>query len=123
MVMKRYELTYLIAPELLKEEIEELHEKIKGFITNQGGAVEETKKPIRKRLGYPVLKKKEAILINLDFSLSPDKIEEFDSNIKKEKEIIRHGVFLKKKPRFKKEFVEKKPLENIDKKIDEILKN
>lgn len=115
--MKRYELTYFVGPELQKEEIEEVHNKIKSFISEQGGTIEETKKPLRKKLGYPVKERKEVFVITVIFNLSPEKIKEFELKLKEEKGIIRHMIAVKK------EIPLKKSVKEVDEKIDEILKS
>ena len=55
--MKRYELTYLLSPDLSEKEFQETSEIIKSLILNEEGEVEEIKKPIRK--SWAILLKKE----------------------------------------------------------------
>lgn len=146
-LMKLYELTYLASPLLSEEEIKSLLSKISGFISETGGKMEKSHEPLRKKLAYPIKKQTEAFLISLDFRLFPDKLKELEKALKSEKEIIRYIILNKKevkeKPASRKPFIppspevateepakekkEAKPqkveLKEIDKKIEEILKD
>lgn len=139
---KRYELTYLITPDLTEEEIKNLIDKISGFILKLSGTIEKTTGPERRKLAYLVKNKKDAFLASLIFSLSQDKIKEFFKIIEKENSILRYIIIilknkdkegLRRKKRVKpedkptKEILredkdKKVEIEKIDEKIDEILK-
>ena len=127
--MKKYELTYLISPNLSEEEINSLQEKIKTLIQNEGGVLSDINPLIRKgALVY---------LITLNFQLSPEKLENLGKQLKEEKKILRHIILVKhptkeistrirKLPK-KVEVLSKKitkpkvELKEIEKKLDEIL--
>lgn len=139
---KRYELTYLITPDLTEEEIKNLIDKISGFILELSGTIEKTIGPEKRKLAYLVKNKKEAFLSSLIFSLNQDKIEELFKIIEKESLILRHIIIVLKnksqrsfkikkrtRPEIKsaeeiaREDKDKKvEIEKIDEKIDEILK-
>ncbi|MBM3250875.1 MAG: 30S ribosomal protein S6 [Candidatus Nealsonbacteria bacterium] len=143
--MKHYELTYIISPETTEEEVKNLGEKINRFILEENGKIEKISAPLRKKLGYPVNKKESGFLTTLRFSLAPEKLATLKKKLKKEAKIIRHLILIKK---IKKEIPERKnlpitkspfptlekngekrikpkkvELKDIDKKIEEILKN
>ena len=121
--MRYYELTYLASSEI--------SEKISNFIREESGTIEKTTKP---------LKKEEKILDSLDFYLNPEKLENLEKKLKSEKQIIRYIILTKKilkkipsqetftkkrrpqGPINQRPGAEKVELEEIDKKIDEILK-
>jgi small subunit ribosomal protein S6 len=125
--MNFYELNYLISAELSIEEIKNLQEKINSFLREEGGEIEKSGLPIKKKLAYPIKKKNEAYFGNLDFYLSPEKLENFEKKIKKEEKILRYLILKKKvekkveipKPKIKKE--KKVELKEIEKKLEEIL--
>ncbi|MDD4467367.1 MAG: 30S ribosomal protein S6 [Candidatus Pacebacteria bacterium] len=120
--MKRYELTFLIAPETSEEEREGYFQKISEFITKEDGTIEEIKKPIRKRMGVAVSERKEAFLATLFFTLNPEKTGKLKQFLEGEKNIIRHIIVKKKENAIFKKSSPKAELKEIDKKIDEILK-
>lgn len=93
--MKLYELTYLISPELSLEELKSLQEKINSLIQKEAGVLNEIKLPIKKRLAYPIKKKKEAFLSDLSFYLDPEKFKNFEKELKAEKKILRYLILSK----------------------------
>jgi small subunit ribosomal protein S6 len=130
--MRYYELTYLISPELSEKEIEELQKKISSLIEAEGGKVEKFNKPAKRKLRYPIKKKEEGYLATLYFYCLPQKLANLDEKFKKDSSILRYLILTKKTP--KKEVkalkIEKKAeikkekkvkLEEIDKKLEEIL--
>ena len=140
--MKKYELTYLISPELSELEINRLSQKVVGFIEEEKGKIDKKEEPAKRKLGYPIKTKKEAFLVCLDFSSDPEKIIDLDKKIQSENQILRHIIIIKEKIKkipFKHRFkpmidqpqadeptayqpkTEKVELKEIDKKIEEIL--
>jgi small subunit ribosomal protein S6 len=127
--MKTYEFTYLIKPDISKEDINSLQEIIKSFIKEEEGSIARINPPLKKNLAYPIKKNKEAFLADLTFDLKPDKLDSLEKKIKSEKRIIRY-LLLKKKLLKKKLRVRatRKPqpkakveLKEIEKKLEEIL--
>jgi len=96
--MKHYELTYLISPDLSETELKSLQEKIKSSIENKGGVFFNADEPTKKKLAYPIKKQFEAYLMSLSFQLSPDKLAEFEQELKKEDKIFRFIIITKKLP-------------------------
>ena len=130
--MKIYELAYLISPEISESELKDFQEKINSLIQQEGGILNRTSSPTKKELAYPVKKKNEAFLTNLNFSLEPAKLESLEKKVRSEKKILRYLILTK--PRTKKILVRtkklpKKPipkekkveLKEIEKKLKEIL--
>ena len=127
--MKTYEFTYLIKPDISKEDLNSLQEIIKSFIKEEEGSIARINPPLKKDLAYPIKKNKEAFLADLTFDLKPDKLDSLEKKIKSEKRIIRY-LLLKKKLLKKKLRVRatRKPqpkakveLKEIEKKLEEIL--
>ena len=145
-MIKKYELTYLISPDLSGEEAKALSQKVSGFIAKQG-KLEKTEDPLKKKLAYPVKDKTDAFLSLIVFSLEPNQLSALESNLKSDPQIIRHIIIIKKeekkiskrklekvlspKPEKFFEAKEKAPitetkkveLKEIDQKIEEILKD
>ena len=127
--MKLYEFTYLIKPDLAKDDISSLQERIKSFITEGGGLIIKSNPPIKKILAYSIKKNKEAFLSDLTFELEPKNLKGLEKKIKAEKGIIRYLIFkkkvLRKKPeariRRRQKAKTKVELKEIEKKLEEIL--
>ncbi|PIP22858.1 MAG: hypothetical protein COZ91_01890 [Candidatus Nealsonbacteria bacterium CG_4_8_14_3_um_filter_39_7] len=146
--MKTYELTYLISPSLLAEEIITLQNRISLNIQEKGGVLINSFPIIKKQLASPIRKKSSAFMATIVFQVAPEEITKIGNGVKAEENVLRHlllnkippkKVKLKRKPltgfkptEDKEESVEK-PLErtkekqklelsDIDEKLDEILK-
>ncbi len=139
--MRYYELTYLISPELPENQLKELSQKIEDFIIKESGLLGKKADPVKRKLGYPLKKKREAFLATLNFNFAPDNLEKLEKLLKNEKEILRYIILTKQPPEKIKEKIQRRPLKKkdlseppirirespkielkeIDKKIEEIL--
>ena len=131
--MENYELTYLISTDASGEELKNLPEKIKSFIQEEEGAIKKTTEPSKTKLGYPIKEKWQGFLTVLNFSLNPEKIANLEKKLKAESQILRYMILNKDlpekilrskrtRPELKTKESEKVELKEIDKKIEEILK-
>jgi small subunit ribosomal protein S6 len=126
--MKSYQLTYLISPRLNEEELKKIEEKLNSAIKEEGGILKNSQILGRKKLTSKIKKEEEAIFVNLDFDLNPEKIENLKKKINSESKILRSVIILKKGkerkvkvPRVKKIKKEKVELSKIEEKLKEIL--
>ncbi len=134
--MRNYELTYLIPSDLTEKDLKEITERIKNFIQEDNGVLTKTRGFEKRKLGYPINKKREGFLGSLDFSLNPEKLKNFAEKLKAENRILRHIISTKKvlkempikktieqnKPLARRPKDRKAELKEIDKKIEEILR-
>ncbi len=131
--MKNYELTYLISSDVSGEELKNLSEKIKSFVQEEEGAIKKTTEPSKTKLGYQIKEKGEAFSCILNFSLNPEKIADLEKKLKAENQILRYMILNKDlfekilypkrtSPKLETKESEKVELKEIDKKIEEILK-
>lgn len=90
--MKQYELICLIKSDISDEELAGFGGNLGAFIAEEGGSVEKTSEPIKKRLAYFIKKRKEAYLITLAFSINPEKLLTLESKIRKDGRIIRYSI-------------------------------
>ena len=137
--MKHYELTYLISPELSKEEADSLSKEINSLIQEKQGILEKTIPVLKKQLAYPVKKKTIAHLASSFFQIKPEGLKELKKQIESEPKILRYLLLTTTKAKLKiapktirtplvikktKEVIPKKKVElkEIEKKLEEILK-
>lgn len=140
--MKFYELTYLISQKLAIEEAKKFSEEITSFVRERGTLVEE-KNPIKRKLSYPIKKEGQGYLASLTFYSEPEKLEDLTKKLDLESQVLRYIILTKKMPEKQKvskklpkigkleTFVpssdrvkpkkEKVELEEIEKKLEEIL--
>jgi len=146
--MKNYELTYLISSDYSESDVATVIAKITNFVREKEGSIKKTSEPSKIKLAYLIEKKAEAFLTSTYFSMAPEKIAELEAFLKEQNELLRYILVFKKvikekltKRRTKPQPVEhikpvtpvkelseeekeekKVELQEIDDKIDEILK-
>jgi ribosomal protein S6 len=135
-MLRFYELAYLVSPKLEENELENLNQEIKNFIKETEGTIE-GEFPISKiKLGYPIDKEVEAYFVSFDLYYLPEKILDLKKKLESKKEILRHIIFKKlakptvktakltEAPKIEKKAPKPKKVElkELDKKLEEILK-
>lgn len=130
--MRYYELTYLISPDLTEKDAQVFSEEINSFLQEKGGILDENKKIIKRNLGYPIQKQKTAFLKTLTFYFNPTQLPALEKKLKGEKNILRFLLIRRsfpekaEKPKAKfpplKEKPKKVEIKDIEKKLEEILK-
>ena len=126
MRIRYYQLAYLLSPELKKEEIEKVQKDLTSFFEKEG-VLDKVEEPLKRTLFYPIKKKTEAFLGAIYFYLESEKMKELEKKLKGEEKILRYLIVSEKAPKkIKIEKKIKKPekveIEEIEKKIEEILK-
>lgn len=141
-----YEMAFLANPSMLEEEAKDFHQKTKNQALGFGALIEDEGRIEKIRLSYPIKKQLEANLGSFKFILDPAKIDELNSKIKAENQILRVLCLktikppqrqISTKPFRPTSFTEIKPaqgwstsggkeepavsIEEIDKKLEEIL--
>ena len=120
------------------------------FIESKEGIILRSENPVAKTLSYPIKKFGSGYFVVLEFKIEPEKLSELREKLEKEVKILRHVIIIKNPIRIRKErrsarkslfstetepknitvaeeeIEEKKPvkkveLEDIEKKLDEIL--
>ncbi len=145
--MKPYQLTYLISQDHSEEEVKEITEEITSLIQKEKGAtIVDSTSPIKKTSAYPIKDQRRVYLMNINFYFNPQKIKDLKQKIKTNNKILRFILSIKKpekkrvgvssKTSFKERITqatsvesakkkdrekEKGKLDEIEKKLDEIL--
>ena len=92
--MSEYEITYLAQPELNETDKNKLDEAIDAIIAKLDGQITHSGPPTdspgsRRRLHYPIDKKRIAWLRTIQAELSPDKIERLRKDLRKQDSVLR----------------------------------
>ena len=128
-----YELSFLVNPNVSEGELTEIIKQLKDAIVRSGGRIIKDFFYKRIYLAYPIKKIKQAFLVSVEFKAGRDKIESIKQQVKDIKSIIRHLVITKypekikpvsvkaKRPKIKTKAKEKIKIEELDKKLEEIL--
>lgn len=130
--MKYYKLTYLVSPDLTEDEAKKIQENLNSLIQDKKGILISSASLTKKKLGYAVRKKNNAYLGSLNFGAEKENLLELQQEIKEKKEILRSLLTYQKPTKQEKikpkrvrkpetTEAEKIEIEEIDKKLDEIL--
>lgn len=89
--MRKYELMYIIRPDLEEEKVEATLEKFQGIINN-GGEISAHEVLGKRRLAYEINKFREGVYVLVNFSATAEVVEELNRVMRISDEIIRHLV-------------------------------
>jgi small subunit ribosomal protein S6 len=89
--MRKYEVMYIIRPEVEQEAVQAIVEKFNGIIGN-GGEVTKQNVMGKRRLAYEINKIRDGIYVLIHFNATSEVITELDRVIKITDEIIRYLI-------------------------------
>lgn len=137
-----YELTYILNPNLQEQEVAAQADKVRGFINGHGGEIKTEKIDEKRKLAYPIKKQGFGFYVTSEFNLEAEKVEELEKQIRFDTNILRHLLTVKeilppakakiRVPKAKEKEPalavpkitlpkEKVKIEEIDKKLEELL--
>jgi len=88
--MRNYELGLVLQPTLDETEITRLIEKIRQYLSTDGGNVMSVDIWGKRPLAYPIRKQREGIYVFLQAQIDPRKVEQLERNLKLDENILRH---------------------------------
>ncbi|MDZ7543711.1 30S ribosomal protein S6 [Clostridium perfringens] len=89
--MRKYELMYIIRPDVEQEAVQAVVEKFQGVISN-GGEITKHDVMGKRRLAYEIKKFRDGIYVLVNFTAEPAVVAELDRQLKIADEVIRHLV-------------------------------
>ena len=87
--MKNYEGLFLLKPQLEKEELSGMYQKIQDNVKKYNGEVEGAEEWGKKSLAYKIAKNKEGIYYLLKFKMDPAQITHLNTDLKLNESILR----------------------------------
>ncbi|MDQ0417855.1 MULTISPECIES: 30S ribosomal protein S6 [Thermoactinomycetaceae] len=90
--MHKYELMYIVRPDMDEEAVKATREKVAGVITNNGGEVVKTDDMGKRRLAYLINKYREGVYTVVNFNGEATMVSELERVINIDENIIRHMV-------------------------------
>ncbi|MEW6502459.1 MAG: 30S ribosomal protein S6 [Chloroflexota bacterium] len=87
--MRSYELVFILQPELDDTAVDGLVEKVKGWITEAGGTVSKIDHWGKRRLAYPINKRREGQYILFDMNMPPAFSNELERNLRFQEQVMR----------------------------------
>ncbi|MBI4709411.1 MAG: 30S ribosomal protein S6 [Candidatus Portnoybacteria bacterium] len=140
-----YELTYIVNPNLSEAEVAAQSERTRGFINALSGEIKNERLGEKRKLAYLIKKEKFGFFVTLEFNIESDKVEELEKQMRLEPQILRHLLIVKQEAKPTPSYMmrskerpirtqdiaasakshaqptEKVKMEELDKKLDEIL--
>jgi small subunit ribosomal protein S6 len=92
--VRDYELTLILKPDLGEEGVANTSERIKGWITGNGGEVLSVTNAGRKRLAYPIKHMRDASYVVMQVRARPEVLPGVERNLKLSEDVLRH-MFLR----------------------------
>ncbi|MEH6889569.1 30S ribosomal protein S6 [Bacillus sp. JJ864] len=90
--MKKYEIMYIIRPNMEEEAQKALVERFAGVLTDNGAEIINTKDWGKRRLAYEINDLRDGFYMILNVNSNPEAVTEFDRLAKISEDIIRHIV-------------------------------
>ncbi len=89
--MRKYEVMYIIRPDIEQEAVEAAVAKFQGIINN-GGEVTKHEVKGKRRLAYEINKFNDGVYVLVNFNATPDVVNELDRLMKISDDVIRHLI-------------------------------
>lgn len=89
--MRKYELMYIIRPELEQEALQAVVDKFQGIIQN-GGEITKHDVMGKRRLAYEINKIRDGVYVLVNFTATPDVVVELERILKISDEVIRYLI-------------------------------
>ncbi len=90
--MRKYEVMYIIKPDLDLEVIKEIMEKFHNIITEKGGEINKHNEMGKRRLAYEINDYKEGYYDLVNFTSEPDVVEELERVFRITENVIRYLI-------------------------------
>lgn len=128
-----YELTFLVNPNISEKDLADVIKQLRDSIARVDGKITKDFFSKRINLAYPVKKLRQAFFITVEFEVDRDKLDSIKIQVNNIKSIIRHLIITKLpvkitakkikplKTKTKEKTKEKIKIEELDKKLEEIL--
>jgi len=91
-VSRKYELVYVISPDVSDDQVNELHSQIEAIVQRMGGQIEKTDNWGRRKLAYEIGRHKEGTYVLEVINGGGDLMKEIDRRLKVIDTVIRHLV-------------------------------
>ena len=87
---RKYEIMYIIRPDIEEDAQKALIERFNGILTDNGAEIEKVTEQGKKRLAYEINNYRDGYYVLINFKSDGEAISEFDRRAKFSDDIIRH---------------------------------
>lgn len=90
--MRKYELMYIIRPNLEEEGVKAVIERFQGIATDNGAEIENLKEMGKKRLAYEIDKFREGFYVLMNIVANSEAVSELERLLKINEDVIRYII-------------------------------
>lgn len=90
--MRKYEVMYIIRPDLEQEALQAVVDKFQGIIQNGGGEISKHDVSGKRRLAYEINKIRDGVYVLVNFNATPEVVTELERIMKISDEVIRYLI-------------------------------
>ncbi|WP_027415059.1 30S ribosomal protein S6 [Aneurinibacillus terranovensis] len=90
--MRKYEVMYILRPDLQEEATKATVERFSAVITDNGGEMEKVTEQGKKRLAYEINDHREGFYVLMNFQSQPEAVKEMERLMKISDDVIRYLV-------------------------------
>lgn len=93
-IVKLYEISFWLMPDLKDDEVLARSQKIKDLISELSGEITKEQAAQKKKLAYPIKKAKQGYFGHMFFNLNPQNLKFLDKKLKLEDHILRYLIII-----------------------------
>lgn len=90
--MRSYEVVFIVHPDLDEAAVNETVEKVKAWVTAGGGTVEKVDFWGKRRLAYPIRKRREGYYVLLETQMPPALVGQLERNMRLHEPVMRYLI-------------------------------
>ncbi|HQA59946.1 MAG: 30S ribosomal protein S6 [Tepidanaerobacteraceae bacterium] len=90
--MRKYETIFIVDPNFEADQVNELVEKFKGLIQEQGGQIDGVDDWGKRRLAYPINKQREGYYFLINFTAKPETAQDLERVYKITNGVLRYLI-------------------------------
>ena len=90
--MRKYETIFIVDPNFEADQVNELVEKFKGLILEQGGQIDGVDDWGKRRLAYPINKQREGYYFLINFTAKPETAQDLERVYKITNGVLRYLI-------------------------------
>jgi len=90
--MRKYEIMYIVRPDIEEDAQTELIERFNHILTDQGADIEKVDEMGKRRFAYPIKNYRDGYYVVINFTGDHNAVNEFDRQAKFTDDIVRHMI-------------------------------
>lgn len=90
--MRKYEIMYIIRPDIEEEAQTQLIERLNNVLTDNGAEIEKVEEMGKRRFAYEINKYRDGYYVLINFAAPQEAIDEFDRQAKFSEDVLRHLI-------------------------------